>query len=56
MVTKRLSTYDLNYRILSRRLLVKGIHRDDIQAKLDKGFSMSEIYRNARANMAFSGI
>lgn len=53
---KRITTSELNNRILMKRMLDKGLDTNQIIAKLDQGLSISQIYKNARDNMAFAGI
>ena len=53
---KRISTEQLNNRILYNRMIIKGINQDDIEARLDQGLTIPQIYRNARTRMAFDGV
>lgn len=53
---KRISTDQLVNRILYNRMVIKGINRDDIEARLDQGLTMSQVYKNARDRMAFAGV
>ena len=55
-MTKRITTDQLVNRILYNRMIIKGINQDDIEARLDQGLTMSQIYKNARARMAFDGV
>lgn len=53
---KRISTEQLNNRILFNRMIIKGINRDEIEARVDQGLTIPQIYKNARARMVFDGV